>query len=200
MMNFLGFAIILYTVFLILSVIYTVKHKKTALELFCTNLFVVFVLFVISITLFPIPFDTRLLVDLREDGYGRKNNFIPFASIYQIINMSHLSISLRQIGGNFCMLIPLGIYAPLYFKGMKKIRNFFILALLVSAGIEFLQFSIGALLQYNYRSVDVDDIILNVSGSLIGYIIYLIIKPLYYKILTKITQKKNSKMDKVDKI
>ena len=95
------------------------------------------------------------------------------------------------------MLIPLGIYAPLYFKGINKIKNFFILALLVSAGIEFLQFFIGVILQYNYRSVDVDDIILNVLGSLIGYIIYLIIKPLYYNLLTKMRQKKNNKMDKL---
>ena len=86
---------------------------------------------------------------------------------------------------------------------MNKIKNFLILALLVSAGIEFLQFFIGVILQYNYRSVDVDDIILNVIGAMIGYIIYLIIKPLYYKILTKRRQKKNNKnnkMDKMDKI
>jgi len=203
MINFLGFAIILYTIFLILSVIYTVKHKKTLLELFCTNLFVIFVLFVISITLFPIPFQTRLLDSLREHGYGNKNNFIPFSGIYHIVSRNDMSISLRQVGGNFCMLIPLGIYAPLYFKGMNKIKNFLILALLVSAGIEFLQFFIGVILQYNYRSVDIDDIILNVLGAMIGYIIYLIIKPLYYKILTKRRQKKNNKnnkMDKMDKI
>ncbi|SEW31948.1 VanZ family protein [[Clostridium] fimetarium] len=190
MLKFIGFAIILYTIFLILSVIYTVKHKTTFLELFCTNLFVIFILFVISITLFPIPIDLRYLNMCREHGYGRKNNFIPFSSIYHIISRNDLSISLRQVGGNFCMLIPLGIYAPLYFKGMNKIKNFFILALLVSAGIEFLQFFIGVILQYNYRSVDVDDIILNVSGSMIGYIIYLIIKPLYYKILNKNETKK----------
>lgn len=197
MINFTGYAIILYIIFLFSSLIYAIKHKKTLLEFICTNLFVIFILFVISITLFPMPVQPKLLLNFRQHGYDTKNNFVPFSSIYHIISRNDFSISLRQVGGNFCMLIPLGIYAPFYFKGMNKFKNFLLLAFLFSAGIEFLQFLIGAILQFNYRSVDVDDIILNVSGAMVGYIIYIIIKPFYYKILTKMKQKQKSKVDKL---
>lgn len=196
MLEFTGYAIIVYIIFLILSVIYAVKNKKTILELICTNLFIILILCVIAITIFPIPIQSEVLESGRKYGYGHVNNFIPFASIYQIISLNHYYISIRQIGGNLCMLIPLGIYAPFYFKGMNKFKNFLLLAFLFSAGIEFLQFFIGFILQFNYRSEDVDDIILNVSGAIIGYIIYLIIKPFYYKILTKMQQKQKSKVDK----
>ena len=94
-------------------------------------------------------------------------NLVPFATIdiYQALG--------KQILGNFVMLLPLGIYLPLIYKGFRKAYNFFLVLLicfLVSVGIELLQ------LATSYRSTDVDDVILNTVGGGAGFLIYQLIK------------------------
>ena len=71
------------------------------------------------------------------------------------------------------MLLPLGIYLPLIYKGLRKAYNFFavlFLCFLVAVGIELLQ------LATSYRSTDIDDVILNTLGGGVGFLIYQLIK------------------------
>jgi glycopeptide antibiotics resistance protein len=84
--------------------------------------------------------------------------------IFRIYEMSN-----TQIVGNFLMLLPLGIYLPLLYKRTSHFLLVFLLGLLVSALIEFLQ------LITSYRSADVDDVLLNTMGACAGYIIYAMI-------------------------
>lgn len=70
----------------------------------------------------------------------------------------------RNIIGNIIMFIPFGFFASYYLKLSKKSFIFF-LTLIVSIVIECIQLKIG-------RAFDVDDIILNIIGSLLGYFIY----------------------------
>jgi glycopeptide antibiotics resistance protein len=79
----------------------------------------------------------------------------------------------KQILGNFVMLLPLGIYLPLFYTRLRKAYSFFAVSLicfLVSVSIELLQ------LATSYRSADIDDVILNTLGGGTGFIIYLVIK------------------------
>lgn len=81
----------------------------------------------------------------------------------------------KQILGNFVMLLPLGIYLPLLYTRLKKAFSFFVVLMicfLVSVGIELLQ------LATSYRSADIDDVILNTLGGGVGFIIYLLLKPI----------------------
>jgi len=94
-------------------------------------------------------------------------NFEPFKTIdiYQTFG--------KQILGNFVMLLPLGIYLPLFYTRLRKAYSFFavlLICFLVSASIELLQ------LATSYRSADIDDVILNTLGGGTGFIIYLLIK------------------------
>ena len=70
----------------------------------------------------------------------------------------------RNIIGNIIMFIPFGFFTSYYLKLNKK-RVIFYLTLVVSVVIELIQLKIG-------RAFDVDDIILNMAGSLIGYFLY----------------------------
>lgn len=70
----------------------------------------------------------------------------------------------RNIVGNIIMFIPFGFFTSYYLKLDKK-RFIFYLALIVSVVIELIQLKIG-------RAFDVDDIILNMVGSLLGYFLY----------------------------
>ena len=73
----------------------------------------------------------------------------------------------RNIIGNIIMFIPFGFFTSYYLKVSRKSFIFFV-TLIVSLVIELIQLKIG-------RAFDVDDIILNMVGSLSGYFIYRII-------------------------
>lgn len=70
----------------------------------------------------------------------------------------------RNIIGNIIMFIPFGFFTSYYLKLNKK-RTIFYLTLIVSVVIELIQLKIG-------RAFDVDDIILNMVGSMIGFFLY----------------------------
>lgn len=89
--------------------------------------------------------------------------------------MNRYSVFSRQMIGNAIMLLPLGIFIPLLNKKRRKTSALFIvllISLVVSVGIEILQ------LATNYRSTDVDDVILNTFGACTGFLIYQLIKSL----------------------
>ena len=64
--------------------------------------------------------------------------------------------------GNMLMFIPMGIMLPLVLKNINK-KNIFVIAILITLSIEILQPIVG-------RSFDIDDIIMNFIGSIIGYL------------------------------
>ncbi len=70
----------------------------------------------------------------------------------------------RNIVGNIIMFVPFGFFTSYYLKLDKK-RIIFYLTLIVSVVIEFIQLKIG-------RAFDVDDIILNMVGGMLGYYLY----------------------------
>ena len=70
----------------------------------------------------------------------------------------------RNIIGNIIMFIPFGFFTSYYLKLNKK-RVIFYLTLIVAFVIELIQLKIG-------RAFDIDDIILNMVGSLLGYYLY----------------------------
>ena len=71
---------------------------------------------------------------------------------------------IRNILGNILMFVPFGFFTSYYLKLDKK-RIIFYLTLIVSVVIEFIQLKIG-------RAFDVDDIILNMVGGMLGYYLY----------------------------
>jgi glycopeptide antibiotics resistance protein len=77
----------------------------------------------------------------------------------------------RNIIGNIIMFIPFGFFTSYYLKLNKRSIVFFI-TLIVSIVIELIQLKIG-------RAFDVDDIILNMVGSLIGYYVYRLIDRIF---------------------
>ena len=76
-------------------------------------------------------------------------------SIYKFSN--------KQVIGNFVMLLPLGIYLPLIYRRMSNVLIVLLVCMLVSVIIELMQ------LITKYRSADIDDVMLNTAGALVGY-------------------------------
>lgn len=108
------------------------------------------------------------------------NNFIPFREIlrYKIFSYHFF----KNIVGNVIMFIPYGFFISLFLKS-KDIKVPFLLVFIASLSIETMQRYIG-------RVFDVDDILLNCLGGVLGYFIFYLLKKLYLKIPKKYTKEK----------
>ena len=89
-------------------------------------------------------------------------NIVPFTEILRYDLNSELFI--YNVLGNIALFIPFGYIIASYVKP-KKIWTNMLIALIVSSTIEFVQLNIG-------RSFDIDDIILNTLGCVIGFLIF----------------------------
>ncbi len=112
-------------------------------------------LIVMSLTLFP-------LVIIFYDWKSRFN-LVPFASIIQLINETSFAVAFVNIVGNVVLFVPFGVLLPLLFKRLRRPWSLLSRMIVVSLVIELVQLFTRA------RSVDVDDIILNLSGAAIGF-------------------------------
>lgn len=97
-----------------------------------------------------------------QDLSGGGTNFIPFKEImrYEV----GTGLFYRQVIGNILLFVPFGYFATSYCK-IKDLGTITLVSILSSATIEVVQHFIG-------RSFDIDDIILNVVGGVIGFLLY----------------------------
>ena len=106
------------------------------------------------------------VVTFQDDTSWASNNFIPLKEILRYNNMSRLFI--KNVLGNMIMFLPFGFFTSYYLKS-EKIGLPFFLTLVASVSIEATQLIIG-------RVFDVDDIILNLLGGILGYYVYTILR------------------------
>ena len=80
------------------------------------------------------------------------------------------SFCLRNTLGNIALFLPLGILLPLLFDRFRSLRRVILLAAFLSLSIETIQFFSAFF--GNFRSVDIDDVLLNTLGACVGYAIW----------------------------
>ena len=96
-------------------------------------------------------------------------NLKPFVYLFDYPTLRE---ALLNLIGNTAMFIPLGIVWPAVFKKLNTHGRVIAAGVGVSLSIELLQ------LPFYDRATDIDDLILNSTGFLIGYGIYLLVKHL----------------------
>ncbi|MFS0810819.1 VanZ family protein [Peribacillus phoenicis] len=139
-------------------------------------LFIIYICTVIGITIFPIPFQQYLIETMIEDQFGLKHNFIPFKIFYDAMSYGSLSfgltILLKQAVGNIILFLPMGFVLPMIITNLQTIGKVIFIGTLTSLSIELFQGLAGLWVGYNYRAVDIDDLIFNVLGTVIGFLIW----------------------------
>ncbi|WP_297632050.1 VanZ family protein [uncultured Clostridium sp.] len=100
-------------------------------------------------------------------------NLNPFVESIKMLQVNTQN-GLYQIIGNLIMLVPLGVFLPLLYKSCRKAYITTFIGFLFSFFIEISQGILG-------RTADIDDLIFNTVGVIIGYFTY--------KLLSKITKK-----------
>ena len=143
--------VIVVTIIASIRIIYLINTKKN-FKLYEELVSLSFIIYILSLF---------YLVTFQDVTYGT-SNFTPFQEMFRYDIGSKLFI--KNVLGNILLFVPLGFYAGYYTKS-KKIIPMFIIVALSSATIEFTQLNIG-------RTFDIDDIILNVLGGVIGSLLY----------------------------
>jgi glycopeptide antibiotics resistance protein len=111
------------------------------------------------------------IVTFQDNNYGA-SNYIPFKEISRYDINSELFF--KNIIGNILLFLPFGLFSTIYIH-KRKIFPIIFISLIASLAIEISQLFIG-------RVFDIDDIILNVVGSILGYLLYLFVYSIKNKI------------------
>lgn len=154
--------IIIFTVVIVTIRLAYLISRKVKFELYRELFMLAFLLY--SLILFYV-------VTFQDVNYGT-NNFIPFKEILRYEFGS--SFFIHNVLGNILLFIPFGFFVSFILKS-KKPGYIIIVTFITSLVIEFTQLLIG-------RTFDVDDVLLNIVGGFLGYLIYLIIQVIYDKL------------------
>lgn len=168
-----GFA----TLAVLLSILW--YRKRSLSHLFFFSAFWVYLLILISVTIFPIPLD---------GGYGFDNigEQITFMQRVKAINLIPLYFGtcwelprpcVIGIYQNILMTVPFGFGVS--FIARLKTRGFLWLAITVGLVIEAAQFALDLAISGAYRTVDANDVLFNALGVLLGYGVFRVFSWLY---------------------
>lgn len=90
-------------------------------------------------------------------------NIVPFTEIFRYEIGSPLFM--YNVIGNIAIFIPFGYFVSGYVKA-SRVSHILLISFITSLTVELVQLQIG-------RSFDIDDIILNVAGSVIGFLFFI---------------------------
>lgn len=146
-------------------------------------IFAVYILLLIKVIIFKYPYEQLHAIALtwRKDVIleGLETaNFIPFKTIKMYIKYADKLNSFENLAGNILAFVPFGILFPMLRKYNRGFPDVFANALLLVLGIEVFQ------LFSAFGAFDVDDIILNCFGAVLGYFLYVKCRsllPRFYK-------------------
>lgn len=127
---------------------------------------IIYITLLCSVTLFPVIFQKEAL----EVCFDYEHNFVPFRSVAAAWEEGGRE-GFKNIFGNLLLVLPMGVLFPML-SGKKKFWSSFLAVFGLAVGIELAQYLIGLIIGYQYRMVDIDDVILNTVGGLIGYGVY----------------------------
>ena len=160
--------------FIVLFFIYiSMFYRKWKVQgkdvLFINTIMYIYLSFILYLTLMPILVS---LLFIFNHPYELMN-LVPFVDV-----TSGRGDFIRQVVLNIVMTSPFGFLLPLVREKKINLLKVIFYTFLLSSGIEILQPFINGV-----RSADITDIITNVTGGMIGYILYLLFKPFVTKIL-----------------
>lgn len=98
-------------------------------------------------------------------------NLVPFRTVMLYLRVafkqdSIINFATINLLGNVIMFVPMGIFLPSMFKSKRNILNFIVTVIVMISMVEVIQ--LFTLL----GSCDIDDLILNVVGATIGFLLW----------------------------
>ena len=143
------------------------KGKRATAQIITRLLFVAYVLWMLWLL-----FGQRFGTQVYTQQLARSLNLRPFATIGMYLRLLSSRSSevfwrhaIINLAGNIVMFVPLGVFLPRIFSKLRGFFATFFFCLLLIAIVEIIQYftMLGA--------CDIDDLILNMIGICIGYLL-----------------------------
>lgn len=182
----------IYSIYRFLYLKLTHKKPMPIVREIVTALFVSYLFGILSQTIFPLirfdlgtisccfptgnilRFSLKGIKYIHENEIERSLNLIPFKTIKQYLSgslMEHYGSfynwkadAILNILGNIMLFMPIGFLLPLVKKPFEKLYSTVLFALSFSLIIETSQYFVG-------RGTDIDDLIMNTLGAILGFLI-----------------------------
>lgn len=167
-------------IYIVISLFLRISPKR--IVIICV--FIAYFTALAIITLFPV------LIDEKVEYYGDTTwyNYVPCKTIIGTLQYGINTNVLIQLFGNIIMTIPFGVMVLMLTKEHTWWK-ILLLSIAFCFSIELTQLIIGCIINNMYRTVDIDDIILNMIGVYIGYGIFHFLP---YRIKTYCMEKKQN--------
>ncbi|WP_017414939.1 VanZ family protein [Clostridium tunisiense] len=165
------------------------KQMKKRTKLLLWFLFVLYLLVLVNVIIFK---DGNALIVAQYSADRslwegiEAINFVPFKTIIPYLKGEPtIRIATENILGNIFAFSPLGFLLPLLFKRFYRLKNIFLTSFAISLFIEVIQ------LVFYLGSTDVDDLILNTLGSLLGFGVLCLLKKISERKSINLSQSSN---------
>lgn len=177
--NFRLFLLFLVCVMIYISgyiLVNKLKYSKNILKIHLVIYFLIYTVTIFTLTLFDEIYGRQgfTLINWNKELFNRylntSFNIVPFTTIRLFAKGYTMGIVsfknfIMNVLGNFCAFMPYAIFLPLMFKKINRFRNFFLTMVFIVLAIELLQFATMS------GSCDIDDLVLNVMGASIVYLL-----------------------------
>lgn len=120
-------------------------------------------------SIFLIVFATILFVPITFHPESYTLNLKPFHWIGTTDSLQQLLVEKIP---NILLFIPFGFFIPIVLKNKRNLYQTILISFGLTFSVEFFQYFIG-------RSSDIDDIITNLIGSMIGYTLFKLLDPIF---------------------
>ena len=153
-----------------------IAKQKNFQQLLVLYLFVFYMIAVFSVTGIP-TVDALHTIDFSFQ-------LIPFIGI-----LNDTTEYIKNSILNVILFMPMGFFMPVLWKEYDSLKKIASLGLILSVSIELLQI-------FTFRLTDIDDIITNTTGAILGYLVFKFISAheFYHKIELKINKISNIKI------
>ena len=160
-----GLLILGLPIWIIARIIILVTRRKKGVKFnigdeILTNIFIIYLFFLIGVTILPI-YIGGMLEYIQELSLIERCNIsvVPFADYFK--DGVFFSVIIRNLVGNLVLLIPLILYGCIRNEKLRSLKSSAKIAFLTSLSIELIQLFMNIFGLTYLRAVDVDDLILN---------------------------------------
>ena len=162
-------------VLLVLVLIILRLQKKNIFHIIFSALFGIYLMGAVNVAVFPFIVDNpnpdfRLSLNLIPFNFGSCFNYLPQNCFKDIFN-------------NILLTIPFGF--GIHFIANIKPKNIPWIIVIVGCSFEFVQLVMALVFHTGFRTIDINDVILNAAGVALGYGVFRIFGVIYSCIIRK---------------
>ena len=143
-------------------------RKCSRAYLICFSVFWLYLLFAVSLTIFPMPLPETIVWRSPIILILSRVNLVPFS--FGSLFDNPPNVIFQEIFGNILLTVPFGFGIPFLVRFNPK--NLPWLAIGAGLAFETAQLGFSLLIGGLYRSVDINDVLLNAAGVLLGYVLF----------------------------